>query len=295
MNIGLIGLGNMGSRIAKRLLTSDCQLWVYDINETILSSYQKLGANIAKSPLELASNTSYILTILPNADSVKEVVLGNDGLLEGLQTGSVLIDITSSEPKTTKYISEVLKKVNVHMIDAPVSGGIKKAENGTLSIMVGGEEQVLQSVLPLLKHIGTTITYIGDHGSGHAMKALNNLVSATTLSITAEAVAIGAEMGLDPVKMIEVINNSSGRSNSSEVKFPEQILNGKFEVSFPIELMYKDLTTALNMAKDTNISVDVSESVHQLWGNAVSDGFNRQDHTAIVKFMEQKRIVEKSN
>lgn len=292
MNIGLVGLGNMGGRIAKHLLQQGNELLVYDVNIDLLNEFESLGARIAASPSEVAGMSNYIITVLPNAQIVKNVVLGEAGLVSSLRPGSVVIDMTTSVPSVTKEIGEVLKRKGIEMLDAPISGGIKKAQEGTLSIMVGGEEQTFQEALPILSQIGTNIIHVGELGSGHTIKALNNLICANHLLINAEALAVGVKMGLDPTKMLQVINSSSGRSQSSEVKFPEQVLTGKFEVGFTIDLMCKDVSIAMEMAKDNNMPMFVSSSVKELWEYAVAKGGGGMDHTAIVKFIEEMGNVE---
>jgi 3-hydroxyisobutyrate dehydrogenase-like beta-hydroxyacid dehydrogenase len=292
MKIGLVGLGNMGGRIAKRLMEQGNQLQVYDVNADVLNHFETLGAKPADTPSDLAVNNEYVITVLPNADIVKSVVLGKDGLIFGFKSGSTLIDMTSSVPDVTKKIGGELGLHGVNMLDAPVSGGLKKAEEGTLAVMVGGGEAALTETLPVLKDVGSNIIHVGELGAGHTIKALNNLITATTLSITAEAMAVGVKSGLDPRKMLEVINTSSGRSNSSENKFPQQVLSRKFEVGFTLDLMYKDLTTALGMAKDTKVPAFISSSVLELWHYASSQGSGNMDHTAIAKFIEEMADVK---
>jgi 3-hydroxyisobutyrate dehydrogenase len=292
MKIGLIGLGNMGGRIAKRLLDMGHELSVYDVNHDAIEQFTKLGAIASVTPAVLAERNDFVITVLPNARIVKRVTLGEEGLIHGLKAGSTLIDMTTSVPEVTVEIYKELKKQSVNMLDAPVSGGVKKAEDGSLSIMVGGEESVFAQSLSLLKDIGTTITHVGEIGSGHTIKVLNNILCATTLAATAEVLAVGKKMGLDPEKMLEVINTSSGRSHSSEVKFPQQILSRKFEVGFTVDLMCKDVNIAIDMAKNNNIPVPISSTVSQLWQDALSNDFGDKDHTAIAKYIEEMANVE---
>ncbi|WP_045522950.1 NAD(P)-dependent oxidoreductase [Neobacillus niacini] len=291
MKVGLIGLGNMGGRIAKRLLQEGNRISIYDKNPQIIQEFVAYGAEAATNPQALAAKNEIIITVLPNAEIVKEVVLGNEGLIKGFKPGSTLIEMTTSLPEVTRDIGKVLYENGISIIDAPISGGVKKAETGELSIMVGGEEAVFSRVLPILNQIGTTIILVGELGAGHTIKAINNLLCATTLGITAEALALGVKMGLDPEKMLKVINNSSGRSHSSEVKFPQQVLNRKFEVGFTIDLMYKDISIALSLAQDQDLPLGISEAVLQLWKKGVTYGGDL-DHTAIAKVVEQMAGVE---
>ncbi|MFD2925619.1 NAD(P)-dependent oxidoreductase [Halobacillus naozhouensis] len=289
MKIGLVGLGNMGGRIGKRLLKEGHELHVYDVNKEALIEFQSLGAIPAQSLTELASKNNYILTVLPNADIVKDVVLGEKGLVTGLEPTSVLIDMTSSIPKVTNEVGNELKKHKVEMLDAPVSGGVKRAEAGTLTVMVGGDLSTYEQLMPIFESIGSKITHVGKSGTGHAVKALNNLVSATTLSVTLEALAVGMKTGIDPYKMLEVINHSTGKSNSSENKIAQQILSGNYEISFTMDLMYKDLTTAMSIAETTEAPSPISQAVYNLWGEAEKQmEENKVDHTEIAHLIGER-------
>ncbi|MDM5225836.1 NAD(P)-dependent oxidoreductase [Cytobacillus sp. NJ13] len=292
MKVGLIGLGNLGGRIARNLIHKGYKLSVYDLDHMALQSFANIGAIVYESPIALAKANDYVLTVLPNAQIVKSVVLGSNGLLSGFSKDSTLIDMTSSIPEVTIEIGNELLKHGVNMLDAPVSGGVKKAEDGTLAIMAGGDEAVFQNASPLLSDIGSNVTHVGDLGSGHTIKALNNMLCATTLAATAEILTIGIKMGLKPEKMLEVINTSSGRSHSSEIKFPQQVLSRKFDVGFTIDLMCKDLAIAAGMAENTGVPAFVSNTVLELWQYAKSKGGGEMDHTAIARFIEDLAGVE---
>lgn len=291
MKVGMIGLGNMGSKIAKRLLSFGVDVGIFDINDKAVSELVGLGAVEANAPVELARNYPYIITILPNVAIVKEIVLGDNGLIHGFTSGSLLIEMTTSIPTVTKELNQTLKERNFRMIDAPVSGGVKKAEDGTLSIMVGGEEKDFEEVKALLHQIGENVTHVGAIGAGHTIKALNNMISSTTLAITAEAIALGVKLGLDSNKMLEVINSSTGRSFSSDLKFPTQIVNRKFDSGFTLDLMVKDLTIAMSLAVDENVPMEIGRSNFQLWKQALAKE-KGQDHTEIVKHIEESFQVE---
>ncbi len=288
MKIGLIGLGNMGGRIAKHLMKQGNELHLYDVNTELLEHFESIGAKIANSPKALASENKYVITVLPNAEIVKQVVSGEEGLITGFKPGSILIDMTSSIPEVTKNISKELEEQSVRMLDAPVSGGVKRAEKGTLTIMVGGNEEAFSEAFPIFDMIGSNTMHVGDSGAGHTIKALNNMISATTLSVTLEALAAGIKLGLDPYKMLKVINSSTGKSNSSENKVAQQVLSGKYEGGFTLDLMYKDLTTAMEITDHAKVPAAVSNSVYQLWEYASSQEHgNKVDHTVIAKIIEK--------
>lgn len=292
MRVGIIGLGNMGSRITQRLLEGGVSVGVYDINQAAVDEMVALGAVAERSPAQLGSNYPYVITLLPNALIVKEIVLGAEGLVHGMGPKSLLIEMTTSDPSSTKELNETLKSKGLRMIDAPVSGGVAKARNGTLSVMAGGEEKDFKEVESLLCKIGENVIHVGAIGAGHTIKALNNMVSATTLAVTGEAIALGVKLGLDPDKMLAVINTSTGRSVSSELKFPSQIVNRKFDSGFTLDLMVKDLTIANLIAETENVSLDVATTNLQLWKQASDQLGKGADHTMIVKHIEEKYEVE---
>ena len=292
MRVGIIGLGNMGGRMAKRLLEQNVEVGVYDLNKDFVQIFVGLGAEETESPADLASRYQYVITVLPNVYIVKEILTGPKGLMRGLRPESLLIEMTTSIPSVTKELSALLKNESLRMIDAPVSGGVKKAEDGTLSIMVGGEVADFEEAKPLLSCLGQNIFHVGEAGAGHTIKALNNMISATTLAATGEAMALGVKLGLDPSKMLNVINSSTGKSFSSDFKFPNQVLTRKFEVGFTLDLMVKDLKIAMNMAEEEKVPMFISSASFQLWKHAWSQGRGSQDHTAIVKHIEEMFDVE---
>ncbi|MDN7227629.1 NAD(P)-dependent oxidoreductase [Planococcus sp. N064] len=292
MKAGIIGLGNMGGRMAKRLLEQGVEVGVFDVNKEFVRSFVELGAEEAGSPAELAKKFPYIITVLPNVFIVKETLAGANGLMEGMTPHSLLIEMTTSIPSVTKELNEMMKTKSFRMIDAPVSGGVKKAEDGSLSIMVGGEADDFEEAKPLLALLGQNIFHVGESGAGHTIKALNNMISATTLAATGEAMALGVKLGLDPNKMLDVINSSTGRSFSSDFKFPNQVLTRNFEVGFTLDLMVKDLKIAMSMAEEEKVPMFISSASFQLWKHAWSQGGGSEDHTAIVKYIEEMFGVE---
>lgn len=290
--VGIIGLGNMGGRMARRLLEQGVEVGIYDLNQEAVEKLVELGAEKAESPADLARKFQYIITVLPNVYIVQESLQGDNGLIEGMRAESLLIEMTTSIPAVTKELSAVMKEKGFRMIDAPVSGGVKKAENGTLSIMVGGEEIDYAEALPLLEMLGENINHVGNVGAGHTIKALNNMISATTLAATGEAMALGVKLGLDPSKMLDVINTSTGRSFSSDFKFPNQVLTRNFEVGFTLDLMVKDLKIAMSMAEQESVPMFISSASFQVWKNAWAEGRGSEDHTAVIKSIEEMFNVE---
>lgn len=285
-SVGFVGLGNMGSPMCRRLLDGGYTVLVYDVDPEAVGRLES-EAHPFHSLEELAREAEVVFLSLPNSEIVEEVVLGGDGLIGNLSSGQTVIDLSSSKPVRTQALAEKLSGRGVRMLDAPVSGGVPRAREGTLAVMVGGEKEVYEEHRELLGCFGERIFYMGGHGAGHLTKALNNLLSATTLASASEAVLLGIEGGLDPETFIEVVNVSTGRSNSTETKFPNYILNRAFDAGFPTELYKKDVSTALETAAEYDFPMAVGSAVGDVWEKAVEKGYGPRDHTEIYNFLEE--------
>jgi len=237
-----------------------------------------------------------VITMLPDGHVVREATRGEDGsadsLLAGLSRGKILIDMSSSSPVGTRQLGELLAPRGVEMIDAPVSGGVRKAEDGTLAIMVGGEVRSVERCRPVLESMGKQIFLTGPLGSGHAMKALNNYVSAAGLAAAVEAVLAAARFGLDPGKVVDVLNASTGMNNSTLNKFHRFILSRAFDSGFSLDLMVKDLKTALEVARSSNTPAPVAEACVEAWSEAQAALGPGLDHTAVVRYWEKMAGTE---
>ena len=287
MKIGFIGLGRMGAPMARRIREAGYDLLVYDINSAQMLIMQKAGALPAKSASLLATHTKCIILMLPDSQSVQAVVEGEQGLLATLQPGSTIIDMSTSNPLATKSLGATVERQGSILIDAPVSGGVGKAETGELTIMVGGDEDTCAGLFPVLKTMGSSVEHVGPLGSGHTIKVLNNLLSATHLLATVEVLSAGLKMGLDPDKMLKVINKSTGRNLSSEHKLPNFILNRKFDSHFSMDLMCKDIAIAHDMINTLKCPAFLPGIVTQLWYLANEKGGKGYDHTEIVRLYEE--------
>jgi 3-hydroxyisobutyrate dehydrogenase len=290
--IGFIGIGNMGAPMAQNLLKAEYPLVVYARKEKVMEDMAKLGAEKAYSPREVASRSSVVITMLPASPDVESVVLGPDGITEGAKPGSVLIDMSSSYPASTRMIWEKLSAKGISMLDAPVSGGTKGAREKTLAIMVGGAEKDYNDCHPIFEAMGKNIYYVGDIGAGHTVKALNNLLIAGTLVMTSEALIVATKLGLSPEKVVDIINNSSGRSWSSQFKFPNYILNNAFNSGFSIRLLNKDVDMAVRLGREMNFPMYTGVMVQQIYNQAIGQGMGEDCHAAIIKLMEDWAGVE---
>src|SRR5215210_2707229 len=284
--LGFVGIGNMGEPICRHLLDKGYELLTYDADPEALARLADTPAASAASPGALATEADVVLLSLPNSAVVEEVVFGRSGLMEGLSPGKALIDTSSSRPSSTRSISKRLAADGIDMLDAPVSGGVLRAREGALSIMVGGRRAVYEKYREILESFGDKIFYVGDHGAGHLVKALNNLLSATTLASAAEAALLARRAGVAPDAFVEVINASNGRSYSTEVKFPRYILDRTFDDGFALRLMNKDLKIALEAAAEMEFPMPIGSVLTQIWEIAVARGYGPENHTAIYAFLE---------
>jgi 3-hydroxyisobutyrate dehydrogenase len=284
--LGFVGIGNIGEPVCRHLLDEGYGLSIYDADPGALARLGDTTAEPAVSPEALAAGSDVVLLSLPNSGAVEEVVFEKSGLKEGLSSGKALIDTSSSRPSSTRTISKKLAAEGIDMLDAPVSGGVLRAREGTLSVMVGGKRTVYERYREILESFGDGIFYVGDHGAGHLVKALNNLLSATTLASAAEAALLARRAGVAPDAFVEVINASNGRSYSTEVKFPRYILNRAFDDGFALGLMNKDLKIALEAAAEMGFPMPIGSTLAQVWELAAAHGYGPQNHTAIYAFLE---------
>ncbi|MCS7115930.1 MAG: NAD(P)-dependent oxidoreductase [Nitrososphaerota archaeon] len=287
MKIGFIGLGAMGSRIAARLLKAGYELYAYDIIEERVQSLATLGARACNNPKEVAENSDIVIMSLPNGEVVKDVLLGENGVLYGIKEGSIVIDLSTIGPTVYKECDEALRKKNVKLCDAPVSGGTEGAETGRLAIMFGGDEESFKRVQEVLKIIGDKIFYVGPLGSGQIAKLVNNSMAAVNLVGAIEAMTMGVKAGLDPRKLYEIVSASSGSSRTFERKFAHHIFKGNFDPGFKVDLMYKDLEEALKLAKELKVPLIMASVAQQLFAIARAVGLGDKDTSSLIKVFEE--------
>lgn len=293
MNIGFIGIGAMGKPMAQNLLQSaEVQLYIYDVNAAAMSDLAAQGATVCLSPRELAAAAAVIIMMLPNAAIVESTLTGELGVLAGCKAGQTIIDMSSVAAGSTQKMAALAQARGVAYIDAPVSGGVAGAAAGSLTIMVGGETAVVQSVLPLLNRLGKKIHHVGPSGAGDAMKVVNNLLLGINMAAVAEALVLGAKSGLDPRVMLEIIRESSGRSYALEAKGEKFILNNHFTAGFAIDLEYKDLELAMETAKSLAVPLPVGASAQQVFAMARAKGLGREDISAVIKVWEEMAGIQ---
>ncbi len=287
--IGFVGLGKMGWPMAS-LLAPHYALTVLDVRAEAADSFAaEHGATAAADLRTLGAASDTIITMLPDGEVVREVALGGadgEGLAAGLARGSVLIDMSSSAPLGTRRLAEELRERSIKLVDAPVSGGVTRARDGSLAIMAGGDVETIARCRPLLERLGRTIYEMGAVGAGHTMKALNNYLAATGMAAACEALIVGDRMGLDPARMIEVLNASSGRNSATEGKAAQEVLSRGFASGFTMGLMAKDVGIAAGIAEELALETPLLARCRELWRGAEEQLGRAVDHTEVVRLWE---------
>ncbi len=282
--LALIGLGNMGAPMARRWIAAGWRVHGVDTAEAARARFADAGGRVFDSAAEAVRGAEAIVLMLPKSDVVDRVL---DDLVgaDALAAGQLVIDMGSSQPVRSVANRERLLALDVEFLDAPVSGGVRGVEAGTLAIMAGGPPELVAAAAPLLEVLGT-VTHVGETGAGHAAKALNNLVSAAHLWMTSEAVLVAERFGIRRDAMVDVLNASTGRSVSSEVKWPKFILTGSYESGFQAGLLSKDALVATDLTRSLGLPPLLGDSVAALWSRAVEELPPGADHTEVARWIE---------
>ena len=288
---GFIGIGTMGTPMAANLVKAGYKLMVYDADPAHAAALAATHeVEVAHSLPELGSSCATVITMLPDGKVVREVLCGRDDdfgncVAAGLDAGSLVIDMSSSSPIGTRELGAILEARGVRLIDAPVSNGVRGAIAGTLAIMVGGDRTLFEQCRPLFEKLGNQVFYAGPLGAGHAIKALNNYVSAAGLVAACEAVIAGERFGLDPGVIVDILNASSGMNNTTKNKVKQFMLSGAFNAGFTTGLMAKDVRTALEVAAAMGGSTRMARHTADTWNDAERALGAAADHTAIFRFL----------
>lgn len=293
MNIGFVGVGVMGSRMARNLAKAGHSLIVYDADpETTKKVAADIGGRAAASPREVAAASEIVITMLPNGHVVRDVVFGENGLGTGFKPGSMLLDTSSAEPWIAREIADRLSDRKVEMVDAPVSGAEEGARTATLVFMCGGSDANLFRARPLLEAMGKHVFHVGPIGAGHTMKAINNVTTALSFLCTAEALLVGKSYGLNAKAMLDVMNVSTGYSFASQNRILNDVITRKFEDQFKLSLMLKDMGIARQLAEAHDLPMPMIELGTERWQKAVELLGPTAVTTEIVRFVEQEMGVE---
>lgn len=291
--VGFIGLGAMGGPMAKNLVKKGLSLTIFDIVGERMEPLKAMGAQAASSCREVAQKCPLLITILPASSHVREAVLGKNGVAEGIRRGSVLIDMSTIDPLTTRDIAKILAEKGVEMLDAPVARGVPAAVAGTLVIYVGGKKDVFERHRSILAAMGTDIYHVGDIGSGEVVKIVNNLMVAVTTCALAEAMVLGVKAGVKPDILFEALSSGSGNSFVLQNHYKNNVMKGKFEEGvFPIDYMLKDLDLALSTGSKLRIPLHFAALSAQQYISAGAGGESKKYHPAVIRPLEKLAGVE---
>ena len=287
--IGFIGLGKMGFPMAANLLKAGYSVTGFDVSANAGTELQaQSGFARAATAQDTARNANIVVLMLPDSKIVDRL-LWDDGLAKALKSGALLIDMGSSDPMKSKVNAEKLAALGIRLVDAPVSGGVKRAVDGSLTIMIGGDPAAVAAARPVLAAMGKSLVHVGASGAGHAVKALNNYVSAAGLLAVCEALTAAQKFGIDPATVNQVLNTSTGRNNTTDVKVENFMLSGKFNSGFALSLMRKDLETAEGFINAMHSPGDFAHSCVAGWREAEGALEAGADHTAMFAHIQAKK------
>jgi 3-hydroxyisobutyrate dehydrogenase len=292
MRIGFIGLGRMGFPMANNLIKAGHTVVAYNRSRGSVDRLVELGAESALSPKEVASSVEMLVTCVLTPEQVEEVYLGQSGAIFGAHAGQVYIDTSTIYPMTSRKIGEELRDKGVGFIDAPVSGGPKGAENGTLSIMVGADETTLEKARPILEIFGKNIFHMGPIGAGCSTKICNQMLTGTSHVLVAEAMVLGTKLGLDPRKLFDVLHVSSGQSTALDRSVPEAILPRNFSAVYTVEGMIKDLECTIRTARENGVRLLLPIVAQQIYQEAKGLGHGNEHLASVIKQMEKIANIE---
>lgn len=285
-SVAFIGLGNMGGRMAARLVNAGYEVTVFDTNPTSVRSLQDIGASSASTPAETVEGADFILSSLPTPAVVESVYLGHEGVLKTAKAGAIAIDHSTIDPATAVRVSRALTANDVSFLDAPVSRGIPAAEDGTLAIMAGGDPEAFQRALPVLSHLGSTVTHVGESGTGQLVKLCNNMISAITTAALGEVMVVGRSAGLDTKTMFDVLTSGSADSHILNTYFPRTVFGPSRQTGFSLDFMVKDVDLFLNTGSATPVPMLISGIVRQIFRIAQDQGLGHKDSCSVVEFYE---------
>lgn len=289
--IGFIGLGLMGKPMAKNLIKAGHRLIVHNRSRAAVDELAAEGAAAAFSPKEVAASAEVVITMLPEDSDVETVVAGDQGVIKSIRPNGVLVDMSTISPTTARRLAETLADRGVHMLDAPVSGGVEAATEATLTIMVGGKPDIFKRVLPVFEKIGKNINHIGDHGAGQVTKAANQIIVAMTIQAVAEAFIFAKKSGVDPAKVHQAIMGGYAQSRVLELH-GKRMLDRNFQPGGKVRSHRKDIEIALSVAREQGICLPGTAMISQLFNALAARGGLDWDHSSMVKALESMSNVE---
>jgi 3-hydroxyisobutyrate dehydrogenase len=290
--LGLIGLGHMGGPMADRLIAAGHRVVGFDASPAGRESATERGIEVVAEAEQVGRTAEVVILMLPNSDIVETVAAQLVAIPAAERRVSLLVDMSSSEPERTRALAAHLADAGIKLVDAPVSGGVVGAVGGTLTIMVGGTVEQFDALADVLGVLGSRVVRAGEVGSGHAVKALNNLMSAAHLLVSDEAAIAAARFGVDPEVFLSIVNTSSGRSGSTELKLPRYVLPGAFDSGFSAALLQKDVRIATSLGSGLGLDMALSDAVRQRWEELSAELEAGADHTEIIRPLERRAGIE---
>jgi 2-hydroxy-3-oxopropionate reductase len=286
LKVGYIGLGLMGKPIAKNILKAGFSLVVHNRSQGVVNELINLGAKRAESPSEMASEVDVLFTNLPDSPDVEMILLGENGIISGARPGLICVDNSTIKPATARKIAAVLSEKGIEFLDAPVSGGEIGAQNGTLTIMVGGSEHALEIVLPVLDSIGKEITHVGDSGAGQIAKAANQIMVAAQMVAMGELLMLAKKSGTDPKKVVNAIRAGAAQCWALDHK-PQRLFAGERKPGFKAKMQYKDLNIVMETAREYGIPLPMTAVTTQLYAAMCEMGMEALDNSAVIGVIEK--------
>lgn len=291
MKIGFIGLGIMGKPMSKNLLKAGYELVVCDVVKAAVDELVAAGAKAVATPKEVAQQTDIIITMLPNSPHVKTVVLGENGVIEGAKKGAIVADMSSIAPLVSREVAQKLAEKGIEMLDAPVSGGEPKAIDGTISVMVGGKQEVFDKCYPILKVMAGSVVRTGDIGAGNITKLANQIIVAINIAAVSEALTLASKAGVEPELVYQAIRGGLAGSTVLDAKAP-MMMDRNFKPGFRINLHIKDLNNVLETSHGVGVPLPLTAAVMEMMQSLKVDGYEMEDHSSLVKYYEKLAKTE---
>jgi 2-hydroxy-3-oxopropionate reductase len=291
LKVGYIGLGHMGKPIARNILKAGFSVVVHNRSRAAVDELVAEGARAANSPKEVAEQVDVIFTNLPDTPDVEKVVLGENGIIEGTRAGLIYVDNSTIRPASARRIAEKLSEKNVITLDAPVSGGDIGARDGTLTIMVGGKAEALETVMPVFKAMGKTVTHVGESGAGQVAKAANQIMVAAQMVAMGELLVFAKKAGVDPRKVVDAIKGGAAQCWTLDVK-PPRLFDGNRNPGFKARMQLKDLKIILDTAKEYEVPIPSTIENAELFQQMIDSGMGELDNSAVVGVIEEKAGVK---
>jgi 2-hydroxymethylglutarate dehydrogenase len=289
LRIGFIGLGNMGSPMALNIARGGYPLVVYDVNSAAFAKLEGHNALLADSPKQVAAQAQVIFSSLPSVRVSEEIWLGPEGVLAGAAPGSIFVELSTVTPELVREIGAQSNRKNIKTLDAGVSGGVAKAADGSLTIMVGGAKEAFDMVLPLFKLIGSKIYHVGELGSGMVVKLINNAIAHINVVAFLECISVGLKAGVNIRTMYEVISQGTGNSRQFETRFKDRVMEINFKPGMKLDLVYKDSSLMLEMASQTGVPVFLTSVAHQVFETGLAKGLGQMDYASLIKLWDELR------